>query len=131
VALWQPIIAKYSPTLVGECEKASAWASETARSWLMSGMLADKKNPSAGADRIVKGLSDHAETKSHARHISMTMASKLGLRIEALEKDNGLQDDVLSVHHACILTLSSTAAVKIVQNNIGNAFIQQVVQQTK
>lgn len=94
-------------------------------------MLAGQKNASRTAKRIVKGLSDHAETKSHGRHISMAMASKLGLKIEALENDNDLQDDVLSVHHACILTLSSTVAVKIIQDNIGNAFIQQVIPQTK
>jgi hypothetical protein len=131
IALWQPIIAKYTPTLVGECEKAFAWASETAQSWLVSGMLADQKSPAKAAKRIVEGLSDHVETKSHARHISMAMAAGLGLKIEALEEDNDLQDDVLSVHHACVLTMSSTAAVKIIQNNLGNAFIQQVIQQPK
>jgi hypothetical protein len=31
IAVWQPIIAKYSPTLNGECEKALKWASEIAR----------------------------------------------------------------------------------------------------
>ena len=27
IPIWQPILAKYSPTLIGECEKAMDWAS--------------------------------------------------------------------------------------------------------
>jgi len=72
---------------------------------------------------IISAVSRNFATLKHV--------SRLGLKIEALENDNDLQDDVLSVHHACILTLSSTVAVKIIQNNIGNAFIQQVIPQTK
>src|SRR5207249_10607570 len=28
IAVWQPIIAKYQPTLIGECEKAIDWAKQ-------------------------------------------------------------------------------------------------------
>jgi len=45
-----------------------------------------------------------------------------------LEDDCELQDLVLTVHHACVLTLSSTAAVKIIENHRGIAYIQQVQQ---
>jgi hypothetical protein len=41
-----------------------------------------------------------------------------------------LQDAVLSVHHAAILTLNMTPAIKIIENDRGVAFIntmQQVV----
>ena len=41
IPVWQPIIAKYSPTLIGECEKAIAWCNEMTRSWLISGMLSN------------------------------------------------------------------------------------------
>ena len=40
IAVWQPIIAKYTPTLIGECEKAIAWTSEMTREWLLDGMFA-------------------------------------------------------------------------------------------
>jgi hypothetical protein len=128
IPVWQPIIAKYSPTLIGECEKATSWAAEIVKSWLMTGMLSGDPEAEAKAQKIVVGLSDHAETKSHARHISLAMAKSLGIVVECLEDDNELQDDVLSVHHACILTISSTAAIKMIENQEGNAFIQQVQQ---
>ena len=33
-AIWQPIISKYNPTFVGECEKAIDWSEEMVRNWL-------------------------------------------------------------------------------------------------
>src|SRR5205085_10523613 len=38
IPLWQPIIAKYPPTLIGECEKAIEWSTEIVQGWLRSGM---------------------------------------------------------------------------------------------
>jgi hypothetical protein len=54
------------------------------------------------------------------------------LQYGTLEEDQTLQDAVLSVHHACILTLASTGALKITENHKGVASIavaQQVVVQ--
>ena len=67
-------------------------------------------------------------TKSHARHISLAAAQALGLNVTPLEKDQVLQDNVLSVHHAAILTLNMTPAVKIIENDKGTAFIQTAMQ---
>ena len=46
-----------------------------------------------------------------------------GLNVIALEDDQALQDDVLSVYHAMITTLNSTPAIKIIENDRGVAFI--------
>lgn len=126
--VWQPIIAKYQPTLIGECEKAIEWANEMVKEWLLSGMLAEKEAADCIADRIVKELSDHALTKSHARHISYVKAKEIGLNISLLEEQPDLQEAVLSVHHSCIHTLSGTGAYKIIENHNGVAFIQIVRQ---
>jgi ClpP class serine protease len=66
--VWQPIIAKYTPTLIGECEKAIQWSNEMAQEWLVSGMLKDDPDARAKAIRIVKELGDHALTNSQQRH---------------------------------------------------------------
>lgn len=69
--MWQPIIAKYTPTLIGECEKAIQWSNEMAEEWLVvSGMLKADPDAKLKATHIVKELGDHALTKSHARHLS-------------------------------------------------------------
>jgi ClpP class serine protease len=121
--VWQPIIAKYSPTLIGECEKAIQWSTEMAREWLVTGMLSGDNDRDAKADRIVKELGDHALTKSHARHLSASRCKDMGLNVLILEDDQRLQDAVLSVHHACILTLAGTGAFKIIENQDGVASV--------
>lgn len=124
-AVWQPIIAKYKPTLIGECEKAIDWSNAMVKDWLINGMLLGKTNAAQLADTIVQELGDHALTKSHARHISLATCQAMGLSVTALEDDQALQEAVLSVHHACIHTLSVTDAFKIIENHNGIAFIQQ------
>jgi len=98
-AVWQPIIAKYHPTLVGECEKAIQWSEEMARAWLVSGMFQGEANAEVTAKQIVKELVDHALTKSHARHLSAEKCKQIGLKVSLLEDTPELQEAVLSVHH--------------------------------
>lgn len=124
--VWQPIIAKYHPTFVGECEKAVKWSRSMTEQWLLSGMLKDETDPAAHAKTILDELADHSVTMSHGRHLSATRCKELGLKIVALEDNQSLQEAVLSVHHACIHTLSHSPAYKIIENHNGVAFIQAV-----
>jgi ATP-dependent protease ClpP protease subunit len=128
-AVWQPILAQYEPTLIGECEKAIDWTKEIVKHWLLSGMLQDEyqQSQSSGdelADKIIEELGDHALTKSHARHLSIDRCKNMGLKVTSLEEDEKLQDAVLSVHHACIHTLSATSSIKIIENHEGITFMQ-------
>jgi len=124
IAVWQPIIAKYSPTLIGECEKAITWSEQMVKQWLSDFMFQRKKNKNTRIERVWKELGDHALTLSHARHLSAKKCKDIGLEVDFLESDPDLQDAVLSVHHACIHTLSGTNAFKIIENHMGKAFIQ-------
>jgi len=130
IPLWQPIIAKYNPTLIGECEKAINWSNKMVIQWLQDGMFNNERGAKVKAKRIVKELGDHALTLSHARHISLDKCIQMGLKVESLEADDDMQDAVLSVHHACIHTLSATSASKIIENHLGKAFIQIAQQVT-
>lgn len=125
IPVWQPIIARYHPTLIGECEKAIKWSEQIVKEWLLTGML--KQEPPASAKRVAKKvvqeLGSHALTLSHSRHITRDQARSLGLKIVDIEKPPELQDAVLTVHHACVLTLQSTAAFKIIENQNGTAHI--------
>ena len=124
-AVWQPVIAQYPPTLVGECEKAIDWADKMARKWLETGMLAhlDEAERGRKAERILEQLGDHALTLSHDRHFSAEYCgdaeSGVGLTVEMLEDDQELQDAVLSVHHACMLALQEKNIAKIIENHDG------------
>jgi ATP-dependent protease ClpP protease subunit len=126
IPVWQPIIGKYNPTLIGECQKSIDWSNEMVSEWLKTGMFKGQCDADAKVESIVKELADHALTKSHARHLSLDRCRSIGLDVDALEDDDALQDAVLSVHHACIHTLSATSALKIIENHNGQAFIQTI-----
>lgn len=124
VAVWQPIIAKYNPTIIGECEKAIKWTESMAREWLAKNMLKRKTKKKDIIDTIIEELVDHSLNLSHSRHLSLAKCKEIGLKIIDLEKDSIMQDLVLSVHHCCIQTLTGSTAYKIIENHDGIAFIQ-------
>jgi membrane-bound ClpP family serine protease len=90
--LWQPIIAKYTPTLIGECQKAIKWAETMVTKWLVTGMFKNAAEPADAAKKVLTELGSHALTLSH-------------------------------VHRACVQTLTETPALKIIENQMGVAFI--------
>lgn len=126
IPIWQAIIAKYNPTLLGECQKAIEWSNEMTRKWLETGMFQNEPDAVEKAVKVMKELSSHDITKSHSRHLHMERCKELGLKVVTLEDDQDLQEKVLSVHHACMLTLSSTNAYKLIENHNGVAFIKIV-----
>lgn len=128
IPIWQPILAKYSPTFIGECEKAIEWSQEIVEEWLQTGMFKDLKTAEKKSKKITSELGNHFLTKNHSRHLSIDTCKDIGLKVEALEKDPDLQDIVLSIHHICIHTLGSTGAYKIIENQNGTAFIQMAQQ---
>jgi ATP-dependent protease ClpP protease subunit len=124
VAVWQPILAKYPPTLIGECQKAIDWSQQLVKEWLVTNMLEGVDQANEIADNIISELGDHALTLSHSRHYPSEKCRSMGLIIENLEDSDDFQDAVLTVHHACIHTLSATPTLKIIENQNGVAFIQ-------
>lgn len=126
IPIWQPVIAKYNPAFIGECEKAISWSTVLVREWLGRNMFKGRKNKKAIIDAIVTELIDHSVTFAHNRHLSNLKCKQIGLVIKDLESDQRLQDKVLSIHHIYCHTLSATSAFKIIENNLGRAYIQQL-----
>ena len=62
--------------------------------------------------------------KSHARHISMSECKEAGLNIIEMEEDQELQDLILTTHHAFMHTFTHSTAIKIVENQLGIAYIE-------
>lgn len=128
IQIWQVALAKYPPAFIGECQKAIELANEIVTKWLKTGMFKDlsASEKEEKSTKIVGSLADHTLSKTHNRHFSSDFCEKIGLKIVHLEGNTELQDAVLSVHHACIHTLTSTPALKIIENHNGKAFIQTV-----
>ncbi len=126
-ALWQVIISKYHPTLLGACKQAIEWSEKMVFQWLEKNMCQGDKSK---VEKIVSTFSNHTEQKSHARHISKKECEEVGLNITNLEDNQDFQDAVLTTHHAFMHTFSSTLCVKIIENHNGIAYIEQAIQQS-
>lgn len=122
--IWGPIVSKYTPTLIGECQKAIAWSEAMVRNWLDTGMLKDDPDRATKIDKIIEAFGNHALTLSHARHLGIKQVEEAGVVVTPLEEDQDLQEAVLTVHHACIQTLSDTGCIKLIENQNGVAHIR-------
>ncbi len=128
--LWQPVLRQIEPGFITECENAVEWARTMAERFLVTNMLAKKPNKAARAKAIVGKLTEKKTTKTHGRHIGLAEAiSILGDAVRPLEEDQRLQDAVLTVHHACLITLEATPCFKLIENHIGRAYAQIMRQQ--
>lgn len=117
IEFYRTILSKYPPTLVGQCYKATELSTDVLTGWLNAGgMFAESKEEDELIKNIVSRLNNNTDTKMHARHISAEKAKEIGLNVVSLEKDNQIQDLVLSIHHSYMVTLENTNAVKIIEN---------------
>ncbi len=131
ILVWQPILNKYPPAFLVQCRKSIEMTNEMVTEWLCTGMFENQENAKAKSEEVVEQLTDYRSLKSHSRPLPPMRCRELGLNIRLLEDDEVLQDAVLSVHHACIHTLSGTRAYKIIENHTGKAYIPLVGLQEK
>jgi len=126
LAAFIPILTQYGPALLKQCEHAIDLSIELVSHWLETYMFKNEKNAKHKAMRIAKELADHERFKSHGRFISRHQAEELGLKIDYLERNNVIQDLVLSVFHSTTHTFSGTGATKIIENHLGKAYVNQM-----
>ncbi|WP_308527824.1 serine protease [uncultured Oscillibacter sp.] len=118
---WRLLLSKYPAAYVKMAMDAIALSDTLLREWLGSCMLEDAASETI--EKVCNSLNEHVDSKAHARHFDASFCKSIGLHIIDLEADQRLQDAVLSVHHCYVHTFASTAAVKIIENQNGKAFI--------
>lgn len=77
-------------------------------------------------DTIVAKLNEHMDSKIHDRHLNSKFCKSIGLKIKMLEDDSTLQDKVLSLHHAYMITLEQTPAIKIIESQNKKSMISNI-----
>jgi hypothetical protein len=128
---WSPMLPQYGPALLEQCESAQQLARSLVAEWLEAYMFKDRRNRKTLAGQVAAFFADHDLHRSHALGIDRDQAIKYRLVVDELEANQQLQDAVLSVHHATMLTLNNPTVAKIVENHLGKAFVvrQQPVAQ--
>jgi hypothetical protein len=123
---WLPILQQYGPALIQQCEAAEALAQRLVREWLQKYMFAGTTDGAEKAEATAAWFANYEVHQSHSLGINREQAREQGVKIDDLEADQGLQDALLSVHHATMHTFQGPA-VKIVENHLGRTYarIQQ------
>lgn len=125
LGLWQAIISKLTPAFITSCNQASLLADE-----LTERILSDKKFTDDVKAKIKTTFTDNTDSKTHNRHIDKDRCIECGLNIDNLEDNQEIQDIVLAIHHCCMILGENSNITKIVENNIGGAYICHVQQPT-
>jgi Serine dehydrogenase proteinase len=120
---WAPILQQYGPSLLDDCVKAERLSRGLVASWLAKYMFKGEKDASVRARRIARYFGAYRIHQSHAMGIDRDVAREKGLKIEDLEKNQDLQDAVLSVHHSCMHTFNGPC-IKLIENHLGRAYVK-------
>jgi Serine dehydrogenase proteinase len=130
---WTPILRTYAGGLVEYCYQQIQLSQEVVAGWLAQYMLAHDDAGIPAADREQRALdiakyfgSDEAydRFRTHGRPMRIEELQELeGLRITPLEKDDDLQDAVLSLYHALDITFGGPT-VKVVENHLGARYVR-------
>lgn len=123
LSAWYPILQQYGTSLIEECENAETLARNLVAEWLERYMFKGRLHAAAKANEIATFFASYENHRSHGLGIDRERARALGLEIINLEDDQELQDAVLSVFHATMHTFGGPA-LKIVENNLGRAFVK-------
>jgi hypothetical protein len=115
--LWLPRLQQLPPGFLNLCEQTIELAKVKVAQWLGTYMFAGA--PGAQAQDIAAWLGDFNEHKTHGRPIGIALAQAKGLKVTALEDDQRLQEAVLSVFHATMVTFQGTHCLKLIENQNG------------
>lgn len=124
---WQPILGQIGISFLEQCNLAIERGEDFVAWALKENMLKNDSNASAKAKKIAKTLSNLKKNKSHGKRFHYTDCKNMGLGIEILERDQKLQDLVLSVHHCYIHALGTTGNImKVIENHKGHIWGKQL-----
>jgi len=125
--LWINRINSLPPGILNICTNTISNAKSKVERWLNEYMFADSEDKK-GAE-IAEWLGNASVHKTHGRPIGIALAKSKGLIVNALEDDQLLQDKVLSVFHACAVTLDVTPVIKFIENSDNKGWFLAAEQQ--
>lgn len=118
---WELQLKKYPVAFLYSVIDAINLSSALTEQWLEEYLLAGNPDKSNIAKKIVGQL--NTNNKSHSRHFSLDFCRTLGMSVSGLEENQDLQELVLSVHHAFVITFDATKASKIIENQNGIMYV--------
>ncbi|WP_315523964.1 serine protease [Pseudoramibacter alactolyticus] len=123
---WAMQLQKYPPAYVKSAIDAIELSGELIKDWLSTNMFDTDSDLSENVEKVVTALNQHDDSKLHGRHFTKDYCKDIGLKIVDLEENATFQDAVLTVHHAFMIMLANGPTIKIIENQDGKAFINNI-----
>jgi hypothetical protein len=120
--IWQEVFRKFPPGFIANCERSKIGSVTMVEEWLASNMFRKNKAPNTDAATVVKKLTNFKETTEHGHHFLADKCAEMGLNIVELEKDQTLQELVLSIHHAYVASFARVRSIKFIENSVGSSW---------
>jgi hypothetical protein len=117
LAAWLPILRWYAPGLLASCDHAATRSKQIVKGALEHYMFAGDDDAVDKAEHAAEWFGDAATFLSHGRPVRRDEAREHGIVVKDLEDDGELQDAVLSVHHAALISMEKVPIVKLIENN--------------
>ena len=114
-AYWAIKLQQYPAAFMKSAIDAIDLSDKLLTDWLGTSMF-DKDLDKEKIDYIVKKLNNHTDSLVHDRHFDIDTCKGIGLNIVGLEEDQKLQEKVLSIHHAMMISFESFLAVKMIES---------------
>lgn len=124
--LWIPRLTSWPPGLLDICDKHIKLAKQKVSTWLEQYMFNGEADAHQVATDIAEWLGNDANHLTHGHPVAYAEAKSHKLKVSLLEDDQDLQEKVLSVYHASIVTIETTNCVKIIENQNGVGVYTQV-----
>lgn len=115
--LWAPRLAALPLGFLNLCQQTIELSKEKVEQWLAQYMF--KSQAPDKAKEIAHWLGNFEEHRTHGRPIGYDLAHEKGLQVTRLEDDQALQEAVLSVYHAAMVTFQTTGCLKAIENHLG------------
>jgi ATP-dependent protease ClpP protease subunit len=127
-AIWINRIQQYPQGFLQICENTINLSKDKVAEWLDLYMFKDTEK---NGRKIAEWLGDAKTHKTHGRPIGKELAESIGLKIVSLESDQELQEKVLTVYHATMVTHEITNCMKMIENHNGRGWFLNIEMQQK
>jgi ATP-dependent protease ClpP protease subunit len=117
--LWIEKLKAYPPGLLATCKTQMQLSQSLAKRWLQSYMFRGRENAPEQAESVAAWLADSRRFAGSLRPIGQSQAASKGLKVDLLDDDEALLENVMAVFYAAVVKFQVGDCVKIVENHLG------------
>jgi len=117
--LWVEKLNAYPPGLLAACKSRIQMCRDLAKTWLEGYMFRGDENAAQKAEDTAAWLADLRRFVGSLRPIGQSLAATKGLKVDLLDDDEALLENVMAVYYAGLVKFQNGDSVKIVENHNG------------